>query len=131
MSQAFRKAKRPRDLADIVAQYLSEGNLDAIVSFFHPECKVAFPPSEPPKFGHKDVRAMFAPFVSMQPRPKLISEVTGELINGGTALLQADWRIESEDGELLASGSSTEVAKQHEDGSWLYFIDCPMGPPAT
>ena len=122
-----RKAMRPREIAERVAEYLKEGNLEGIVSLYHPDCVVYFPVTEPPKKGYEAVREIFAPFVEM--RPTFVSQITGELINGESAILQTEWRFEGPDG-LLAEGKSTEVLKQNEDGSWVYFIDCPLGPPS-
>lgn len=128
MSTDFRKAMAPRDVATRISEYLKEGNVDAIVSFFHPDCIVAFPPGAPPQQGLDKVRELFIPFV--EAGAALISEVTGELINGDTAIVQARWRAEAADGSLMSEGNSTEVIKQNADGSWVYFIDCPTGPPA-
>lgn len=124
----YEKAMRPSEIAECVGRYLKQGDLDAIVSFFHPECTLFFPATEPPKKGLDAVRACFEPLVAA--RPTLISRVTGELINGDTALVQAEWRIEAPDGSVMDGGNSTEVAKQNADGSWVYFIDCPFGPPS-
>lgn len=124
----YRKAKYPHDIANRVGEYLQEGNLDGILSFFHPDCTICFPADAPPQKGLKAVRDLFSPFVEV--RPTLISQVTGEVANGDTALLQAEWRIEGPDGSLIAEGKSTEVVKQNDDGSWVYFIDCPFGPPS-
>lgn len=128
MADHFRKAMQPRDIEKRVGEYLREGSLDGIVSMFHPECIVCFPLEESPKKGHQAVREIFAPFAEI--RPNLVSRITGELINGDSALLQAEWRFEDADGSLIAEGRSTEVAKRYADGSWVYFIDCPLGPPA-
>ncbi|WP_302849965.1 hypothetical protein [Paraglaciecola mesophila] len=35
----------------------------------------------------------------------------------------------STDGNILAEGESTEVAKKLENGGWGYLIDCPNGVP--
>lgn len=87
-----------------------------------------FPPSEPPQEGHAGVRETFAPF--LESKPTLISQITGEAIIGDIALLQAKWRIEDNDGNVLGAGNSTEVVKRLENGGWGYFIDCPLGPPS-
>lgn len=124
---AYKKAMQPHEIAERVGEYLEQGDLEAIISFFHPDCTLCFPVSEPPKKGLDAVRASFAPLIAQ--RPKLTSRVTGELIHGTTALLQAEWRLEDSDGKLIFGGSSTEVAKQNQDGSWVYYMDCPNGPP--
>lgn len=127
--RTYKKAMLPREIAERVGEYLEQGDLEGVVSLFHPSCTLCFPVTETPKQGLEAVRASFAPF--MPSRPVLTSRVTSELINGDTALLQATWRLEAADGSRIDEGRSTEVAKQHADGSWVYFIDCPHGlPPA-
>lgn len=123
------KALRPRHIADVVGKYMKEGNMEGILSMFHKDCIVYFAPNPALTQGLDLIEELFTPFV--QAKGNLISDVTGELINGDTALLQANWRVESSDGSIIAQGSSTEVAKQKEDGSWVYYIDCPSGPPAA
>lgn len=116
----YRKAEKPSDIATVVAEYIKAGNLDGVVSMFHPDCQIFFPP----KAG---AREQFAPFMEL--RPTLISTVTSEVIVGDTALLQATWKIEGPDGSIVAEGNSTEVAKRLPNGGWGYYIDCPNGPP--
>lgn len=123
------KALRPRHIADVVGKYMKEGNMEGILSMFHKDCIVYFSPNPELTQGLASIAELFTPFV--QAKGILISEVTGELINGDTALLQANWRVEGGNGTIIAEGSSTEVAKQKEDGSWVYYIDCPSGPPAV
>ncbi|WP_394751282.1 YybH family protein [Spongiimicrobium salis] len=122
-----RKAAYPRQIADVVSAYLEEGDIEGILTLFHPECMVCFPPEEPPKKGIEAIRTLFSPFV--EERARLKSTVIGELIHGDLALLQANWKIEDSKGNVMAEGSSTEVAKQKEDGSWVYYLDCPYGLP--
>ncbi len=122
------KAMRPRDIADCVGHFMKEGNLDGILTMFHPECVMVFPEGADPVSGIDAIRAAFVPFTEI--RPTLHSEIVGELINGDFALLTANWSVEGPDGSEVARGRSTEVAKRNPDGSWVYFIDCPHGPPA-
>lgn len=124
----YRKADSPREVSERVSEYLKEGNLDAIITMFHPDCKIYFPPDEPLHEGHAGVRDVFTPFLEI--RPTLISQITGEVVIGDIALLQAEWRIEDNDGNVLGAGNSTEVVKRLENGGWGYFIDCPLGPPS-
>ena len=121
-------AEQPRFIADRVGEFLLEGDLEGIVSMFHPDCRMFFPPNEPPKVGKDAAREVFRAFIPV--KPKLISNVTSEVINGDTALLHGTWRMEDQDGNVIAEGESTEVAKKLEHGGWVYFIDCPNGFPA-
>ncbi|MAI61063.1 MAG: hypothetical protein CBB87_01075 [Micavibrio sp. TMED27] len=127
MTTPYKKAERPRDIANTIGHYLKEGNLDAIVTFFHPDCVICFPPDQPPARGLEGARKAFEPF--MESKPNLISTVTHEMIVGDTGVLQADWRIEDDEGNVVAQGNSTEVVKKLDNGGWGYFIDCPLGLP--
>lgn len=120
-------AKRPRDIADCVGAYLQDGDLDGIASMFHPDCKVFFPPDQPPSVGIPGARSAFEAFIEVKPQIK--SQVFSETIAGDTALIRANWQVVAPDGSILAEGQSTEVAKKLENGGWGYLIDCPYGPP--
>lgn len=122
-----RVALHPREIADCVSAYLQEGDLDGIASMFHPDCKIYFPPDQPPSIGIAGARAAFKGFIEI--RPKIKSDVFCEVIIGDIALLRANWSVIAPDGNIIAEGQSTEVAKKLENGGWGYLIDCPNGPP--
>lgn len=122
-----RIAHQPREIADCVGAYLLEGDLDGIASMFHPDCKVFFPPDQPPSLGIAGARDAFAGFMDIKPEIK--SEVFSEVIAGDIALIRANWSVVAPDGTVMAEGQSTEVAKKLENGGWGYLIDCPNGPP--
>lgn len=126
MNTPYHIAKRPRDIAKTISGYLKEGNLDAIATFFHPDCVICFQPDQPFK-GLEGARKAFEPF--MESKPNLISTVTNEMILDNIGVLQATWRIEDDNGNVLAQGDSTEVVKKLDNGGWGYLIDCPFGPP--
>lgn len=127
MDTPKRIAKQPREIADCVSAFLLTGDLEGIVSMFHPDCHVFFPPDQPPSIGLTGARQAFKPFMEIQ--PKLNSEVISEVIVGDIALLRANWSVVAPDGTVMAEGQSTEVAKKLDSGGWVYLIDCPYGPP--
>lgn len=120
-------ACRPCEIADCVSAYLQKGDLDGVVSMFHPDCLVFFPPGAPPSVGLDGARQAFEAFVAE--RPKIESDVFSEIIAGDTAMLRASWRVIAPDGSVMAEGKSMEVAKKLPNGGWGYLIDCPNGPP--
>lgn len=120
-------AKEPKEIANRVAEFLLDGDIEAIPSMFHPDCKVFMPPTEPPTVGKEAIKELFRPFCGM--KPIMESRVISEVILGDTALLQAEWKMKDGSGNVVAEGQSTEVAKQLENGGWVYYIDCPNGPP--
>ena len=127
MTTPKRIANHPREIADCVGAYLREGDLDGIVSMFHPNCRVFFPPDQPPSVGLLGARKAFEGFMDI--RPTIKSEIISEVIVGNIALIQANWSVVAPDGTVMAKGKSTEVAKKLENGGWGYLIDCPNGPP--
>lgn len=42
---------RPRDVANEISECISEGNMENVLDFFHPDYSMSFPPSEPLKSG--------------------------------------------------------------------------------
>ena len=122
-----RIAHHPREIADCVSAYLQEGDLNGIASMFHPDCKVFFPPDQPPSVGIAGARAAFESFIEL--RPEIKSDVFCEVIAGDTALVRANWSVVAPDGSVMAEGTSTEVATKLDNGGWGYLIDCPSGPP--
>ena len=128
MTASKKIAERPHLIAERVAEFIKDGDLDGVVSMFHPDIRVAMDPDGPPMQGHDGVREIFKDFVAN--RVNLKATVSGEMINGDTAILQGEWTIEDADGNTLMGGVSTEVAKQLDHGGWVYFIDCPIRVPA-
>ncbi len=49
------------------------------------------------------------------------------LVAGELALLRAVWSLVSDDGTVLASGSSAEVIRRQASGEWRYVIDHAVG----
>lgn len=120
-------AHRPRDIAHRVSAYLQEGNLEGIVSMFHPDCLIFFPPDQPPLKGLEGAKNAFLSFIDI--RPQIKSDLISEVIVGDIALIHAKWRVIGSDGSVMAEGESTEVAKKLSHGGWGYLIDCPNGAP--
>ena len=89
---------------------------------------MSFPPTEPAKSGKAILQESFGAFIAS--KATLVSEITGEMINGDTALLQANWKVVDPSSNIITEGKSVEVAKQRPDGTWVYFIDCPYGLPS-
>ncbi len=49
------------------------------------------------------------------------------IVHGDLALLRADWALATDDGAIVASGSSAELVRRQADGRWLYAIDHAVG----
>ena len=95
-----RIAHQPREIAECVSAYLQEGDLDGIISMFHPDCQIFFPPDQPPLPGLDGARKAFEGFLDIRPQVK--SEVFSEVINGDIAMLRANWSVIAPDGTVMA-----------------------------
>lgn len=49
------------------------------------------------------------------------------VVHGDIALLRADWRLRTDDGEIVMEGSSAEVLHRQEGGGWKMIIDHAIG----
>ncbi|MEM7059430.1 MAG: nuclear transport factor 2 family protein [Pseudomonadota bacterium] len=127
MTSPKRIAQHPREIADCVSAYLQEGDLEGIVSMFHPDCLIFFPPDQPPSLGQEGARKAFQGFLGIL--PEIRSEIISEVVAGDIALTRARWSVVTQDGTVMAEGQSTEVAVKLLNGGWGYLIDCPNGPP--
>ncbi|MEM9603277.1 MAG: nuclear transport factor 2 family protein [Pseudomonadota bacterium] len=121
-------AERPHQIVERVAEFMAAGDLEGVVSMFHPDVRIAMDPDNAdPVVGHAAVREIFAG--PCEARMILKGSVSGEMINGDHALLQGEWTMEGQDGSPMGGGTSTEVVKQLPNGGWTYFIDCPISVP--
>ncbi|MEM7441496.1 MAG: nuclear transport factor 2 family protein [Pseudomonadota bacterium] len=121
-------AERPHQIVERVAEFMAAGDLEGVVSMFHPDVRIAMDPDNAePVEGHDAVREIFAG--PCEARVILKGSVTGEMINGDHAILQGEWTMEDQDGTQMGGGTSTEVVKQLPNGGWTYFIDCPISVP--
>ena len=120
-------AERPHQIVERVAEFMKDGDLEGVVSMFHPDVRIAMDPDGEPVVGHDAVREVFKDACAN--RVILKGTVSGEMINGDTAILQGEWTMEGQDGTPMGGGVSTEVVKQIENGGWTYFIDCPISVP--
>ena len=122
-----RIAERPHQIVERVAEFIKAGDMDGVVSMFHPDCRIAMDPSGEPIVGHEGVRNIFREFVAG--RMTLKGTVSGEMTNGDLGILQGKWTIEDDSGAILGGGDSTEVVKRMDHGGWTYLIDCPISVP--
>ncbi|WP_086933127.1 YybH family protein [Agarilytica rhodophyticola] len=122
-------AHYPHQIVERVAEFIEQGDLEGIVTMFHPQCKIAMDPEQAPMEGHDAVRSIFSDYVAQ--KVKLLGTVSGEMINDDIAILQGSWSIEDAEGNTLGGGISTEVTKRLDHGGWVYFIDCPIRVPSV
>jgi ketosteroid isomerase-like protein len=74
--------------------------------------------------GPDTIRSLWADLVALGGRIRVVTRYAFE--SGDIALLSNTWTLELE-GNAVATGATTEVARRPDDGSWRYVIDNPFG----
>ena len=76
------------------------------------------------RVGHDAIRDALTRLVEL--KGKMRMDTIGIIEQDGVAVGGATWRIEGEDGKILAQGESVEVFRKGPDG-WRAAVDCPFG----
>jgi ketosteroid isomerase-like protein len=66
-------------------------------------------------------------------KPKLTGEIQGVREGGDVALVLNRWRLDGHgpEGPVEMSGTSADVLRRQNDGSWRVLIDDPWGGSAS
>jgi ketosteroid isomerase-like protein len=108
----------PEDLSRLIVRRLNEGDVEGLVALYEPEAILALPDGEVAT-GRSEIRAAYERLLAEQP--------TFEPGVARPALRAAGLALTS---TRLADGTVTvEVARQQEDGAWLWVIDQPAFAP--
>jgi ketosteroid isomerase-like protein len=113
-------ALTPEDLSRLIVKRLNDGDVEGLVALYEPGAVLAGPDGRVAT-GSSEIREAYEHLLAGRPtfepgvpRPSLLA--------GGLALTST----------RLADGTVTlEVARQQEDGTWLWVIDQPAGVPGT
>ncbi len=120
-------AKSPQEVAILVAQRLSTGDLDGIIALYEPSaCLVPLPGQV--LQGAAAIREGFAGFIALRPTMNLESETVVQADD--VAIVYTKWSLSGTelDGRALnMSGKATDVMRRQPDGTWLCVIDNPFG----
>jgi len=123
-----KKARTPEECDSLLAEFLLDGDLDAIVSLYEPGATFVTRTREV-RTGHDAIRTSFAELAALKPR--LTCNVLLVLRNGDNlAVLYNDWtmRVPGPDGRPTdATGKAIETVCRQSDGSWRFAIDDPFG----
>ncbi len=122
-----KRATSPEQLHQLFADALNATDVDALASLYDPgACLV--PRDGAAAHGLNAIRELLTGYCALNATMQI--KTRRSVINGDTALLMSDWTMTGTrpDGSPLnASGTSVEVARKTNDGSWLYVIDLPSG----
>ena len=123
-----RTATRPEEVPAVFDAALNHGDLDAVMSLFHPEAIMRMQDGSTIAEGHDALRDAFARLIAA--RPEIRNGVRRVIASGDIALLLLEWTIRlapPDQEEIVESGVATQVAERNADGIWQLRISNPLG----
>ena len=120
-------AHAPEEVAQLWAESLTAGNLEALVELYEPDATLVAQPGEVVT-GVEAIREVLSALLAMEPTFNL--EVRKVLQTGDLALSFADWTLSGTgpEGEAIEMAAQTsDVLRRQADGTWCFVIDNPFG----
>lgn len=117
----------PADLPPAFDVALNGGDVDALISLFHPEATMRMTDGNIVA-GVEALRPALGNLVSG--RPTLHNTVRHSIVSGDLALLIIDWEIRVPvrgQRDLVDRGTATQVAQRVSASRWLLRISNPLG----
>ena len=117
----------PEEVAQLWAESLTAGNLEALVELYEPDATLVAQPGEVVT-GVEAIREVLSALLAMEPTFNL--EVRKVLQTGDLALSFADWTLSGTgpEGEAIEMAAQTsDVLRRQADGTWCFVIDNPFG----
>ena len=124
------QANTPEDVARMLGDAITSGDIDAALSLYEPGATFAMPTGfgEGSVTGIDGLREALGGFLAMSPELRINPEKT--LVSDELAMVTGSWTLRGRDPEgndVNASGRYADVMRRQSDGSWLYVIDNPNG----
>jgi uncharacterized protein (TIGR02246 family) len=119
----------PEDVIRGFADRLNSGDVDGALELYEPGATFVPEPGTTVS-GRDEIRQALEHFAAL--RPTLTGEIEGVREGGGVALVLNRWSLRGEGpgGPVEMSGTSADVLRRQDDGSWRVLIDDPWGGSA-
>jgi uncharacterized protein (TIGR02246 family) len=116
----------PAAVIETFADRLSRGDIEGALELYEPEATFVVQPGTVVS-GTEEIRQALVRFAEL--RPTLTGEIQGVREGGDVALVLNRWSLSGEgpDGPVGMSGTSADVLRRQDDGSWRVLIDDPWG----
>ena len=113
-------AKSPEEICRLFRAYMSEGDLESLLSLYDPEAVFLNPAAEIRK-GAQGLREELAPLAAAKARFDF--EIRQVIETGDIALMHTSWTVS---GPQPMSVHAIEVARRQSDGTWRWLIGDPF-----
>jgi ketosteroid isomerase-like protein len=112
-------ARKPEEINTLFAQYMRDGDLDAVMTLYDDRAVFMSPEGEP-VYGPAEIRQVLAPFAAAKAEFYIVKAV---IESGDIALTHNVWAVEAPE---PGSGYAIEVSRRQPDGSWRWLIGDPF-----
>ena len=113
-------ARNPEEICSLFKKYMTERDIDGVLSVYDPEVVFLNPAGELIK-GKRGLKQELAPFVAAQARFDF--NIRQVVQSGDIALMHTQWHIT---GPQEMSVYAIEVARRQPDGTWRWLIGDPF-----
>jgi uncharacterized protein (TIGR02246 family) len=119
----------PEEVIRGFAERLNQGDVEGALELYEPDATFVPEPGTTVS-GRERIREALERFAAL--KPKLTGEIQGVREGGDVALVLNRWHLDGQgpEGRVEMSGTSADVLRRQEDGSWRVLIDDPWGGSA-
>jgi uncharacterized protein (TIGR02246 family) len=119
----------PERVIQRFAERLNEGDVEGALALYDSEATFVPEPGETVT-GKERIREALERFAAL--KPTMTGEIQGVREGGDVALVLNRWHLDGQgpEGPIQMSGTSADVLRRQEDGSWRVLIDDPWGGSA-
>ena len=115
----------PGQMNEAFAQAFNSRNIDNLLALYEVDAVLRVDGSERSLIG---LDAIAGELQRLLQAPGTMTSRNNFCIqHSDVALLRADWELRTQDGFIVASGSSAELVRRQSDGTWRYVIDHAAG----
>lgn len=118
------KVTEPQLMNETFARAFNSRRIENLLSLYEPEATLLVDGSGRVSKGHAAIAEELARL--LEAPGTMISRNNFCICHGGIALLRADFALR-EGARTIVAGSTAEVVRRQDDGSWLYLIDHAAG----
>ncbi|WP_275187824.1 nuclear transport factor 2 family protein [Bradyrhizobium sp. CSA112] len=115
----------PAQMNEAFAQAFNSRNIDNLLALYEMDAVLRVDGSERSLIG---LDAIAGDLQRLLQAPGTLTSRNNFCVqHSDVALLRADWELRTQDGSIVASGSSAELVRRQSDGTWRYVIDHAVG----
>ena len=119
--------RRPEDINRFWSDALQAGDVDRMLNLYEPNAILIAEPDGDSLIGHDAIKEALHGLLATGLRAQFKQRYC--LVSGNIALIRADFVLSGGDGDnaMEIKGSTSEVLRLQDDGTWRYVVDHAFG----